>query len=642
MKKLGLFLLLFTLVLSAGSLLAQSPCAACHGDSTLTRPIESGGEQSLYVDEAKYALSVHGGMSCTDCHKDAGGDMHDVPLKPVKCSACHEEATAEYNKGLHHKAREAGVTDAPVCSDCHGKHDILISLETASHTNPANLPATCGRCHSSDGVAPKHDIRIAEPVEKFSRGVHGKALAEGNSSAATCSSCHESHNLRPTSDPESPVNRLNISTTCGTCHGDVQAEYDASIHGTALTAGVAESPSCTTCHGEHAILSPQDDASPTAADNVSESVCAPCHGAPQINDKYGITLDPVNTYRASYHGLATNRGSKVAANCASCHGVHNILPQDDPNSTIHISNLTHTCGICHPNASQEFAQSYIHAKSSSFGDRLNDYIAKVYLWLIIVVVGGMLLHNVIIWFKYARAKYRLLKLQKTYQRFPREWVITHIAIFVSFTLLTITGFALKFPHAMWAKVLTTFGLTEFLRGWIHRVSAVIMLAAGIYHLFWLAFARSAKGELMALLPGINDLRQFIANMKYHLGISKQRASFGRYGYVEKVEYWALIWGTAVMALTGFVLWFPTAATYLLPAWIVKIAETIHYYEAWLAMLAILVYHMFYAIYHPADYPINLTGFTGKITEAEAEDRFPGWYEELKEKEHEAGKEGGKE
>ncbi|HOT95616.1 MAG TPA: cytochrome c3 family protein [bacterium] len=631
MQKSGLCFMLL-IVLAAAGAFAQSPCAACHGDSSMTRPNVTGGEDSLYVNEALFAQSVHGRLNCSDCHRDAVGDPHDTPLKRVDCARCHGDAAAEYAKGLHGRALAAGDQDAPVCSDCHGKHDILSSLETASRTHPAHLPSTCGACHRDKGLAEKHDIRIAAPVEKFSRGVHGKALMNGNDGAATCSSCHEVHNLRAASDPKSPVNRANISKTCGTCHGDVQAEFDTSIHGKDLAKGIADVPTCTYCHGEHEILSPNDNNSPTAASNVSEKICASCHGMLQLNEKYGINLDPVTSYRGSYHGLATHRGSKVAANCTSCHGVHAILPQSDPASTIHVANLSKTCGYCHPNASQEFSRSYIHARPNSFGDALAAYIGKAYIWLIVVVIGGMVLHNLIIWFKYARAKWRALKLQKTIQRFDRQWIIQHVAILISFTLLVITGFALKYPNTTWARLLTTLGLNEWLRGTIHRIAAAVMLAAGLYHLGYLAFARSARGELQALLPGINDVRQFIANMKFHLGMSKERANFGRYGYVEKAEYWALVWGTLVMALTGFILWFPTTATYLLPAWIVKVAETIHLYEAWLAFLAILLYHMFFAIFHPADYPINLTGFTGKITEEEAEERFPAWFEEVKKKE----------
>jgi len=630
MKKLGLLSAL--LIFTGFNLFAQTSCFDCHGDSSLARTNESGVDESLFVHDGIFKSSVHGSFTCIDCHTDATGDPHPGELEAVKCSTCHEEAEKHFLEGIHGKSLASGDSDAPTCADCHGKHDIFTSSDTLSHTYSVNQPKTCARCHENPGVAEKHDIRIAHPIQRFEKGVHGHSLAAGNDAAATCSTCHEPHLMRPSSDPESPVNRLNISKTCGECHGDVEAEYEKSIHGTALADGILDAPTCTYCHSEHEILSPADPNSPTAATNLSEKTCAPCHGLLKLNEKYGIIEDPVNSYRASYHGLATERGSKVAANCASCHGVHNILPQSDPMSTIHVANLTKTCGTCHPNASEQFAQSYIHASDESLADSLSEIIKEAYIWLIVVVIGGMVLHNLVIYSSYVRAKLRALRLSKTIQRFSKEWVLQHVLMFISFTTLVITGFALKFPDAGWARLLTHLGMTEYSRGLIHRIAAVVMLGAGFYHIIWLAFAKKAKGELKALLPGINDVRLFIVNMKFHLGLIKERPNFQRYGYIEKAEYWALVWGTVIMAVTGFVLWFPTTATYLMPSWIIKVSETIHYYEAWLATLAILLYHMFFAIFHPADYPINLTGFTGKITEEEAEERFPAWYEEVKEKE----------
>ena len=224
-------------------------------------------------------------------------------------------------------------------------------------------------------------------------------------------------------------------------------------------------------------------------------------------------------------------------------------------------------------------------------------------------------------------------MQKTVQRFDKPWVIQHITMFVTFTLLVITGFALKNPEAGWVRLLTSLGLTESLRGTLHRVAAVGMILGGLYHLYHLFFNKRWKGELVSLLPNVTDLRQFVQNMRYHLGMIKERPKFDRYGYIEKAEYWALVWGTVMMAITGFVLWFPAITTQFLPAWVVKVSETIHYYEAILAALAILLYHMFFAIFHPEDYPMSLTGFTGKMAEEEAKDRFPMWYQKLKSDEH---------
>ena len=629
MKTLNYLLALCILFLSLSSyLFAQNSCLECHGDKDFSVTTDSGEELSLFVDETVFKKSIHGELECTDCHTDATGDPHPEKLAKVDCGICHEDETSEYGEGVHGKRYLQGDESAPTCASCHGKHDILSTDNPESRTYPINLPNTCGQCHKSDGVVSERDIDVSKPYERFEKGVHGHALMEGNEAAASCNSCHGSHLLLPKSDPRSLIYRTNISHTCGKCHDDIATEYDKSIHGQALARGEFDAPTCITCHGEHEIQSPTEPTSPTNPEHIAEETCSPCHGLPKLNQKYGLLPNPVESYQHSYHGLASSRGSKIAANCTSCHGIHNILPQSDPNSTIHPANLTKTCGNCHPNATESFARSYIHASPLSLEDRISSIIKSIYIYLIIIVIGGMIVHNFIIWFSYVRAKYNALKVQSTIRRFDRHWVIQHIATFVSFTLLVITGFALKFPDATWAQLLTRIGLTEHVRGIVHRASAVVLIAAAAYQWLFLLFARSWRGELKSLLPTITDIHEFFLNMRYYLGITRTRPDFDRYSYVEKAEFWALVWGNLIMALTGIVLWFPTHATFLFPSWIIKVSETIHYYEAWLATLAILFYHMFFAIFHPEDYPINLTGLTGLMPEEEAKERFPRWYRRI--------------
>ena len=119
------------------------------------------------------------------------------------------------------------------------------------------------------------------------------------------------------------------------------------------------------------------------------------------------------------------------------------------------------------------------------------------------------------------------------------------------------------------------------------------------------------------------------NILFYLGKAKERPQFDQYDYTEKAEYWALVWGTFVMALTGFILWFPTFFTNFMPAWTVKIAETVHLYEAWLATLAIAVFHFFFVIFHPDQYPMSLTWITGRMTVESCEHHHPAWFERMK-------------
>jgi formate dehydrogenase gamma subunit len=623
-----LFVTALLFISAVANLSANSPCSECHGEKDFIGETEDGKERSLFVDEDSHLNSVHGSFECVDCHVDAEGDPHNDSLERVNCGMCHEDSWEHFASGIHGKLFMAGDSAAPSCASCHTAHNILFASDTNSSTCACNLPVTCGKCHGAGGIGSHADHRVNEPVENFQKGVHGKALQDGNNEAASCNDCHESHKLLPPSDPSSPIFLMNISKTCGKCHEQESGEYDSSIHGVALANGEFDSPTCTNCHGEHKNISlAQDDNN----SQLVEETCAPCHSIAKLNEKYGILRDVVSSYQSSYHGLASAGGSKVAAKCTSCHGIHNIFLQSDPRSTIHADNLVETCGSCHPNATESFAQSYIHENPDSIEDKITSIVRLVYIWLIVVVIGGMLFHNFIIWFYYVKAKIRALKAVSIVQRFDRHWVIQHVSTFLAFTTLVITGFALKYPDQAWVRFLSYIGLDEVVRGVIHRIAAVVLIVSATYQFIFLIFIKKWKGELVNLLPNIGDVKLFVQNMKFYLGMSKDRPDFERYGYVEKAEYWALVWGNAVMAVTGFILWFPTAATKVAPPWIIKVSEAIHFYEAWLAFLAIVVYHMFFALFHPEDYPINLTGFTGKMPEEEVKERFPAWYRKLQSK-----------
>lgn len=121
------------------------------------------------------------------------------------------------------------------------------------------------------------------------------------------------------------------------------------------------------------------------------------------------------------------------------------------------------------------------------------------------------------------------------------------------------------------------------------------------------------------------------NVGYHMGLTKHKPRFDRYDYTEKLEYWALLWGTVVMFLTGLIMWFPAEAA----AWLgvgkpwVDVSTVIHFYEAWLATLAILVWHLFFVIFHPKEYPMSTTWLTGNLSLEAMEERHPQELERLK-------------
>ena len=204
----------------------------------------------------------------------------------------------------------------------------------------------------------------------------------------------------------------------------------------------------------------------------------------------------------------------------------------------------------------------------------------------------MLLHNILI-FVFEIKKKRKNSAQKiSIPRFTKNEVVQHFILFTSFIILAITGFALKYPGSWWANGLKFFGMTEIARQNIHRVSAVAMVALGFYHIGYLFFTNRGKDILKNIIPKFSDLKDAVNNILYYLKINKTKPDFGKYDYTEKAEYWALIWGTVVMAITGFILWFPTIFGDWAPIWLVKVGEIIHFYEAILATLAIIVWHWF--------------------------------------------------
>ena len=172
----------------------------------------------------------------------------------------------------------------------------------------------------------------------YSDSVHGHAALGGVHSAASCNDCHSTggtaHRILAPGDALSTINHFNISKTCGKCHRYIAQDYDAGIHGQMTRRGQVESPTCTTCHGEHNILPAEDPRSPVSPNRLAEATCAPCHESAFLNEKYELPTGRLTSFQDSYHGLKSKAGDTTVANCASCHGAHRILPATDKDSTV--------------------------------------------------------------------------------------------------------------------------------------------------------------------------------------------------------------------------------------------------------------------------------------------------------------------
>lgn len=629
---------------------AQGPtCTKCHG----THRVDSEHKNAKELEasclgchaaiQAEFRESVHAEFNegrnnshCYECHGEhrsrAPSDTtlrvtNESPAEAT-CGSCHVETVALYNQSLHAYALKEGSPRAPRCESCHGAHSIRKVSDPQSPMHRNNQVETCAKCHSKIGIALDPDIRLPRSFENYAESTHGKLLKQGNDKVPICTDCHGGHAIRASSDPTSTINLKRIEATCGRCHPHEQKLYRESIHFRALEFGIDDSPTCTGCHGEHIMLSPNDPLSRVSHERQAHETCGRCHNNPTIIRKYGLSPDVVSTYTDSYHGLATRARAPNTPTCADCHEAHAVRTTRDPLSSIHASNLVHTCAKCHPRADASFANSYTHAALQPRIGGINYWIERIYWVLLAVIIGGMVVHNLIIMnFHMLQARQRQTTGRKVV-RFDKHQLIQHMALTISFTLLAVTGFALKYPDAWWVRGLAAIGLNEALRSLLHRIMAVLLIACSIYHIVYLFWMRRGREEWNAMLPRMSDLTDLNVTMAYHLGISKTPPEYGRYDYSQKAEYWALIWGTVLMIATGFVLWFPAQFSPFMPSWAVTASQTIHLYEAWLATLAIVVWHFFFVIAHPEEYPMSWTWLTGKIALQHVKHRHGRWFREI--------------
>jgi cytochrome b subunit of formate dehydrogenase len=218
------------------------------------------------------------------------------------------------------------------------------------------------------------------------------------------------------------------------------------------------------------------------------------------------------------------------------------------------------------------------------------------------------LHNFIIW------RSKVVARRKTQQHFvtrmPMRFRWQHATLLTSFIVLVLTGFALKFPDSWFASMLS---LGERRRHLLHRIAAVVLMGVSVYHIFDIAFSREGRKLVRDLFPTLDDARGAWQNISYYLGLTSRKPEFRRFNYAEKAEYWALVWGMIVMAVTGVMLWAKVLVGNHMPRWWLDVATAIHFYEAVLATLAIIVWHFYQVFFDPDVYPMNWAWWDGKMT-----------------------------
>jgi predicted CXXCH cytochrome family protein len=323
----------------------------CHSYEGLSGVTANGDTVSLFVDGEHMRTSVHGkaDLRCSSCHADMSAYPHGDKGQ-VGCSQCHAPR---------------GLKEQPLLAN--------LPYESARALSIA-LNDACRRCHE-------------EQFTGTQDGTHMEAFTSGNDQAPLCTDCHGSHDV---ARPDQP--RTHQVEICAECHQAVYTSYRASLHGTALyEEGNTDVPTCVNCHGVHNVQGPRD----AAFRDESITTCGSCHADQALMARYGISADVFQTYLDDFHGRTVNLNRQESsplpsdqAVCYDCHGVHNILPPTDPDSTVNHANLKATCGQCHADANERFPDAWLGHKNPSFTSTPALYGVSIFYKILIPATLG--------------------------------------------------------------------------------------------------------------------------------------------------------------------------------------------------------------------------------------------------------------
>lgn len=663
------------LPLSHSHLLSGVSCAGCHGEA----------------DPPKFVGTSH----CLTCHKPE--DLVEATKDVKEANPHNSHYGPELDCDLCHHAHKPSEN---FCNQCHEFNFVIPSpmIRPAKKEAPAQQAATkeaksgagvpaekktdealsnCKTCHSD-----------AEYGEKFGSSVHGILACttchtgiddvaahmkrEKKPELTACASCHRDIAL----PYENDVHALKAGKTCLDCHGDAHVRkkedggtktaiinrctachekerYERNGHGNAVLKGNEDAASCADCHGLHGIAFYDRE---TKAGRVQEresytAACSACHGDEALTKRNNLSVTAARLYHDTYHGKVLDIGfPERVAGCADCHNGHNILPASDPLSTIHESDLMKDCAQCHSGFHARFVKFQAHPDHDDRDRYPVLYWANVFMICLLFCVFLFFWVHTILWWRRAywkkwrhRGEESLEEAPCTeemtvyVQRFSWRDRIMHILLMVSFFMLVMSGFPLKYHDTAWAKVLINSMGGAALAGFWHRAAATVLWGLFLYTC-WLSLKfLFPKGQVRGWLGRLFGPESLCFNLKdwddmkgmfrwfFNRG---EMPRFERWTYWEKFDFFAVFWGMFVIGLSGLILWFPELFSYILPGWMINVATVAHSEEAFLAAVFIFTVHFFHNHLVPNKFPLESNIFTGRYTIAALKEERPEEYERI--------------
>jgi cytochrome b subunit of formate dehydrogenase len=536
--------------------------------------------------------------------------VKDYPYEVIdnsECFACHK------NKINEEKFAESVHGDES-CNICHWNianikdHVKAVQKRGAVIQTP---PVKCHWCHDEEAL-------------EYYKSIH-------HFNEVQCTDCHTNiHELTPWKR-----DKKQVIQTCETCHSD--ESYSESVHGKAAFIGNPDAPDCTDCHGQNKGLHDIPLLKEKEKKEFHTDACAQCHADNTMMKRNKVFPIATQTYYEGYHGKIERLGyPMLVAGCSDCHGSHNVLPPDNPNSSISEKHLIKTCGKCHPKADTNFIKFDTHANYKNPKKPIFYWTFFSMHALLAFVFGSFWLHT-FLWWRKDFWEQRALRMKgiffpnlvspdeggKIYRRFGSFDIVLHIAIMISFMGLVLTGLPLEFSSAPWARSLIHLLGGSPTRGILHRTCAIIVFATFgtvTVYIFYFLFFKKIPGcpnflqrffSPDSLFPRWKDIKDLIGMIRWfiHRGPMPR---FDRWTYWEKFDFLAVFWGMLTIGFSGLMLWFRGFFSIFLPGWMLNMATIVHSDEALLAAGFIFTVHFFNNHFRPSNFPINTVIFTGRL------------------------------
>ncbi len=598
-------------------------------------------------------------------------EMEGGNTKAPVCTSCHEKH--EIRKPSDPKSRVGTAMISDVCNNCHPGHKE--SLHRAPGIDPGTIScASCHTGHQTDmasineaifkegGIA--NQCNICHSGERHTREnlAHGQLMMlNADGSEANCTKCHTYHWNLPGLDNDEVKHRR---TECVNCHAEENRQYKQSIHGRARAQGIMEAPTCTDCHGEIDIKKTKEQFTPEGV----VALCSKCHSDKDKMLKFQINPYVVEGYKETYHGKLFETGTDEVkfAVCTNCHGSHSIQEPADSTSSVARGHIVETCKQCHPRANDRFVSYLVHPVKPSSAElqaglasaredsvlkslerdtkdegrqltggwgKFNNLVTGMMTVLLIAVLGAFGFHTML-WFQRG-IRVRVVKKETYYGRIDGFHRFLHILVNISFLTLAFTGLPQSYAHTELAKWLFANVMSLQSAQKLHYFAAAVTGFYFVAHLLFLAI-KLRKTKIREMLTGPNtlmfrkkDLTDFAAHMKWFFN-KGHHPRFDRWTYWEKFDYFAVFWGVFVIGLSGLLRWQEEFFGNLLGGGVISLADTVHKEEALLATAFIFIVHFFNTHLRASKFPMDVSVYTGRISEKEMMEERPLEYERLRE------------